>query len=230
MNVRFDPRLLARAAALAAAGAVAWSAPVRAQSFSERPYGRVSFYTTSTRFQVSGLPSPTVLSEFITTVTFRAADAESDGLDYGLDLRHAGYAAEGRAARVSIYDGWVGARLHDGAVRARVGHMWLNDLGALGSVAGALVELRWTSDAKTGTRLRVGVFGGLEPKVYELGYASRVRKMGAYVAYDGKGAERHVVGYVNVRDQSLTERSVLTFTNFVPVRDGSSCTRPPSST
>ena len=218
MNERFEPRLLARAAALAAAVALAWSAPARAQSFSERPYGRVSFYTTSTRYQVSGLPAPTVLSEFITTVTFRAPDTDTDGLDYGLDLRQAGYAAEGRPARVSIYDGWVGARLRGGAMRARVGHMWLNDLGALGSVAGALVELRRESDAKAGTRLRVGVFGGLEPKVYELGYASRVRKMGAYVAYDGKGAERHVVGYVNVRDQNLTERSVLTFTNYLPVQ------------
>ena len=218
MSERIDPRLLVRAAALVAAGALGCSAPGWAQSFSDRPYGRVSFYTTSMRYQVAGLSAPTVMSEFITTVTFRAPDNDTDGLDYGLDVRHAGYAAEGRAARVSIYDGWVGGRFADGAVRARVGHMWLNDLGALGSVAGGLVELRRTSDAKVGTRLRIGVFGGLEPKVYELGYAGSVRKLGAYVAYDGKGAERHVVGYVNVRDQNLTERSVVTVTNYVPIR------------
>ncbi len=218
MHERFQPRLLVHTAVLVAAGTLGWSAPGWAQAFSARPYGRIAFYTTSTRYQVAGLPAPTAMSEFITTVTFRAPDTDANGLDYGLDVRHAGYAAEGRSPRVSIYDGWIGGRFRDGALRARVGHMWLNDLGALGSVAGGLVELRRTSDEKAGTRLRVGVFGGLEPKVYELGYASHVRKIGGYVAYDGKGAERHVVGYVNVRDQNLTERSVVTFTNYVPVR------------
>jgi len=191
---------------------------VLAQTSSSRPYGRIAFYTTSSRYQVDGLPAPTTMSEFITTVTFRSPDDTTDGLDYGLDLRHAGYAAEERSPRVSVYDGWVGGRFRDGSVRARVGQMWLNDLGALGSVAGGFVELRRASDPDAGTGLRVGVFGGLEPRVYEFGYAPNVRKMGGYVAYDGKGARRHVVGYVNIRNQNLTERSVLSFTNYVPVR------------
>jgi len=205
------------AAILAALSALAWAAPARAQS-SSRPYGRISFYTTASRYDVDGLPAPTTMGEFITTVTFRSPDGEEHGsLDYGFDLRHAGYAAEERSPRVSIYDGWVGGRFRDGSVRARVGQMWLNDLGALGSVAGGLVELHRTSSPESGTGLRLGVFGGLEPRVYELGYAPNVRKLGGYVAYDGKGAQRHVVGYVNIRNQSLTERSVLSFTNYLPV-------------
>jgi hypothetical protein len=206
-----------KAALITALGVLAAGAPALAQTPS-RPYGRISFYTTSSRYDVEGLPAPTTMSEFITTVTFRSPDDKTNGLDYGLDLRHAGYAAEGRSPRVSIYDGWVGGQFRDGTVRARVGQMWLTDLGALGSVAGGLVELHRTSDPDGGTRLRVGVFGGLEPRVYEFGYAPNVRKLGGYVAYDGKGARRHVAGYVNVRNQSLTERSVLTFTNYVPVR------------
>jgi len=217
VNERLDRRAVVSTAALAALAVLAWATPVRAQT-SSRPYGRISFYTTSSRYDVQGLPAPTTMGEFITTVTFRSPDDNADGLDYGLDLRHAGYTAEGRSPRVSIYDGWIGGRFGDGSVRARVGQMWLNDLGALGSVAGGLVELRRPSSPEGGTGLRMGVFGGLEPRVYEFGYAPNVRKLGGYVAYDATGARRHVVGYVNVRNQSLTERSVLTFTNYVPVR------------
>jgi len=217
MNARFHLAALTRAAALVASGVLAWAAPAAAQSFSARPFGRISFYTTSMRYEVDGLAEPATMSEFITTVTFRSAEDDADGLDYGLDMRHAGYAAEERSPRVSIYDGWVGGRFRNGTVRARVGQMWLNDLGALGSVAGGLVELHRASDPERGTGVRVGVFGGLEPRVYEFGYAPNVRKLGAYVAYDGKGAQRHVAGYVNVRNQNLTERSVLSFTNYVPV-------------
>lgn len=219
MTHRLCRRSSLGAMALCSAGALVWSAPAGAQSFSTRPYGRIAFYTSSTRYDVDGLTAPTALSEFITTVTFRSPEHEDyDGLDYGLDLRHAGYSAGGRSPRVSIYDGWVGGRFRDGAVRARVGQMWLTDLGALGAVAGGFVELHRASGPGSGTGLRMGVFGGLEPRVYEFGYAPNVRKLGGYVAYDAEGARRHVVGFVNVRNQGLTERSVLTFTNYVPIK------------
>ena len=60
--------------------------------------------------------------------------------------------------------------------------------------------------------------GGLEPNIFDAGYASNVKKYGAYVAYDGAGARKHALGYVSIRQGSLTERSVLTTTNFLPVR------------
>ena len=64
--------------------------------------------------------------------------------------------------------------------------------------------------------LRFAGFGGLEPKVYEAGYVQDVKRFGGYAAFDGDALRRHVVGYVLVRDATLTERSVLSSTNYVP--------------
>jgi hypothetical protein len=69
---------------------------------------------------------------------------------------------------------------------------------------------------KRAFRLRAGVFGGLEPKILDAGYTTDIRKFGGYVALDGRGAQRHVIGLVAVRNQNLAERSVLTISNFVP--------------
>jgi hypothetical protein len=99
----------------------------------------------------------------------------------------------------------------------KAGQMWLNDLGGLGSVGGGMVEYRQTADT-TRLRWRAGGFGGVEPDIMKLGYASGVSKFGGYFALDGNGAQRSVVGYINVRNQSLTERSVLSFTNYLPVK------------
>jgi hypothetical protein len=52
----------------------------------------------------------------------------------------------------------------------------------------------------------------------DVGYVSGVKKFGGYFALDGNGAQRSVVGYVNVRNQDLTERSVISFTNYIPVK------------
>ena len=73
------------------------------------------------------------------------------------------------------------------------------------------------SDPEQG-RIRVGAFGGVEPNVLAAGYASGVRKLGAFVSYDGAGAQRDSVGYVVIRNGALTERSVLTTTNFLSMR------------
>jgi hypothetical protein len=44
-----------------------------------------------------------------------------------------------------------------------------------------------------------------------------VTKAGGYVAFDGQGAWRNVVGVVTIRDAGLTERTVLSTTNFLPL-------------
>lgn len=88
--------------------------------------------------------------------------------------------------------------------------MYLADLGALGGVGGAALE------ARTG-RVRLGIFGGLEPKGFDAGYVADVRKGGAYVAYDGERGWHDALGFVTIRDQGLAERNVLSTTNFIPV-------------
>ena len=182
-----------------------------------RPTGRVSVYVDSW----SSIPDEGVSRSFrtiITTATFRAPETESDGIDYGVDVRHSGLSGGTRPDRFSLYEGFVGARAADGHLRVRGGHLWLNDFGSLGSLAGGHVEFRQKDAAQEGIgRLRIGAFGGLEPKILDTGYYSGVKKFGVYGALDGAAGRRHSAGYVQVRDQSLTERSVLTTTNFVPV-------------
>jgi hypothetical protein len=66
----------------------------------------------------------------------------------------------------------------------------------------------------------VGAFGGLEPQILQAGYVTGIRKFGGFLAYEATGKpRRHVVGYVNIRDNGLTERSVLSTTNFIPIRN-----------
>ena len=184
---------------------------------SPRPTGRVSFFTsTSQTHEDDGTGSG--FSDFTTMASYQATDRETDGLEFGVDVRQSAYAQINRPARVSIYEGYVGSRFGGGVFRARAGHLWLNDLGALGAVAGGLLEVRQSPRRTSGIgHLRAGLFGGLEPNTYDKGYAPNVRKYGGYVSLDGKGIRRHVLGFVTVRDASLTERAVLTATNYVPV-------------
>jgi hypothetical protein len=181
-----------------------------------RPWSRVSFFTNSSRTDVDGAPS-TDFSELTTAFTYQLPDVDESGADYGVDIRYATSAPGARPDRVSIYEGFAGARLAGGTVKFRVGHVWLNDLGSLGSLAGGLFEVRQKRLQPENGRFRVGVFGGLEPNILDAGYAPHVKKFGGYLGYDGAGARRHSVGYVTVRDGSLTERSVVTTTNFLPV-------------
>lgn len=192
-----------------------------AQSFSSpstkpKPWSRVSFFANGSQTSASdGLT--TDFTELSTSFTYQLPETDDDGLDYGADIRYATYAAQSRPNRASVYEGFVGARLNGGAIRFRLGHMWLNDLGSLGSVAGGMFELRQKRRQPEDGRLRAGVFAGLEPDILDAGYAPNVRKFGAYVTYEGRAARRNSLGYVVVRDASLTERSVLTTTNFIPV-------------
>jgi hypothetical protein len=197
---------------------------------SSRPFGRVSFYSNAANAQVEGLPDRG-FGEFTTSLTFKTPDREENGFEYGIDLRHRGYQAVARPQRVSIYEGFVGARMSGGTVSARLGHLWLTDLGALGSVAGGLVELRQAAGSATRAgRLRAGAFGGLEPQVYEARYVPGVRKFGGYVALDGDHARRHVLGFVDVRHASLTERPCSRPRTSCRSAGRSSCIRPPSTT
>lgn len=182
-----------------------------------RPWGRASFYSNLSSVSVADRPT-FGSAELLSTFTYHFTDRVTDGLEYGIDLRHSRFTTAGREPRLSLYDGYVGARLMDGQLRVRAGHMWLNDLGGLGSLAGGLVEARQANTSTTvAGKWRAGFFGGLEPQLYEVGYEGGVRKMGGYLALDGTGARRHVVGFVRVRNQSLTERNALIFTNFLPL-------------
>jgi hypothetical protein len=93
--------------------------------------------------------------------------------------------------------------------------MWLTDLGGLGSVGGGMVEFAGRKQPGRG-RWRTALFGGLEPRIMEAGYVDQVTKFGGLLAYDGAGMRRHVVGFVHIRDEGVTERSVLSFTNYLP--------------
>jgi hypothetical protein len=180
-------------------------------------WARVSFFAqAASTTAADGLSSS--FTEIVTNVSAQSVQHIGNGFEYGLDARFGAYpSADERNPRTSVYDAYVGQRLMDGRLLVKAGQMWLNDLGALGSVGGGLVEYRQSADT-TRLRWRTGGFGGVEPEIMELGYASGVSKFGGYFALDGNGAQRSVVGYVNVRNQDLTERSVLSFTNYIPVK------------
>jgi hypothetical protein len=181
-----------------------------------RPSGRVAVYASGVRAsQPDG--AATAYADVMTAVSYSFLDRETDGVEYGLDLRYSAYSVAGRDPRVSIYNGFVGSRLAGGHAHLRAGHLWIDDLGGLGALAGAQIEARSGAIPDTGLgRWRGGLFGGLEPDVYTLGYGDGVRKMGGYAVLEGARGRRHVAGYVNVHNGEITERSVLSVANFVP--------------
>ncbi|HET8773757.1 MAG TPA: hypothetical protein VFP80_08200, partial [Thermoanaerobaculia bacterium] len=178
--------------------------------------GRLTFFGT---FQHSSFDNGTSrdFSEFSTAVVYRSQIGEdAGGLEYALDLRSTAYpSSEERDPRTRIYDAWAGGRIANGHLTLRAGQMWLHELGALGSVGGVMAEYRGHETAVG--RLRAGLFGGAEPKSFDTGFVTDVKKGGAWIALDGRGMRRHVLGYVTTRNSSLTERSVLSTTNFLPL-------------
>lgn len=182
-----------------------------------RPTGRISVFVDSWSRSPDEGDSQS-FRNIITNASLRAPEGDGAGVEYGVDVRHSGLSGGTRPERFSLYEGFVGGRTAGGHLRMRAGHVWLADLGALGSVAGGHVEAsRGRPTSTGGTRIRFGAFGGLEPRIMDAGYAGGVRKFGAYGALDGDAGRRHSAGYVQVRDQSLVERSVVTLMNFVPV-------------
>ncbi len=156
-------------------------------------------------------------SEVIATLSLYPERGSSSSFEYGLDTRVATYPdSEGRDERVSIYEAWVGFRSTSDTLKLRLGQMRLHDLGGLGSVGGLWAEVR-TRNVSSFGQWRFGLFAGLEPKIREAGYVEDLEKGGAYVALDGSHGRRHVLGWVTIRNQSLTERSVVVFNNFIPV-------------
>ena len=198
---------------LAAASAPAWAQTTPPPP---RPSGRVSFYTTADMRRPDGAEASTGF-EFATSFTFRTPDIDDSGLEAGVDLRHTGYSVAGRPQRMSIYDGFAGVRLGArGQFRMRAGHMWLPDLGTAGALAGGLVEYR-SKPSGSPNRWLAGAFMGAEPLGYATGYAPGVTKYGGYVALEKGYLERHVVGFATIKDGGLTERSMLSVTNYIPV-------------
>jgi hypothetical protein len=190
-----------------ASGAVAQTRPA---------WGRVALFGNGATTTRDEGPTST-LGELIANITFESATGDDVRFDYRADIRLAGYAGEGdRDPRVSLYDAYAGVRLRGGTIGIRGGQMWLTDLGGLGSVGGGMVEFAQRR-RPGGSRWRAALFGGLEPRIMEAGYVDHVTKFGGLVAYDGAGMRRHVVGFVHIRDEGVTERSVLSFTNFLPL-------------
>jgi hypothetical protein len=192
---------------------LAAAAPVSAQA--PRPYGRLSIYVTGDQRSPKEGESSTGV-ETATALTFRTPEVDSRGFEAAIDLRHTRYGGVDRPQRVSLFDGFAGARLGGrGQLRLRAGHMWLSDLGTAGSLAGGLVEFRG-APAGADDRFVAGVFGGAEPMGYETGYAPGVRKYGGYAALESGFLRRHVVGFANIRQGSITQRSMLTVANYIP--------------
>lgn len=180
-----------------------------------RPDARVSFFLTSARRSPNDGEARNDF-DFATAVTFKTPEVDGPGLDAGIDLRHTAYAGTARPQRVSLYNGFAGARLGGrGQVRLRAGHMWLPDLGTAGALAGGLGEYR-SAPSGAKSRLVAGIFAGTEPLGYEGGYAPGVRKVGGYAALESGFLRRHVVGFANITQSGITERSLLTVTNYIP--------------
>jgi hypothetical protein len=200
-------------AVLAVLGMLAVAAELLAQT--PKPWGRVSFMADGTSASDNGSSLPG-FTEVVGSFTFAAPYSTKDGADYRFDVRSAAYpSTDNRPSRTSIYDAYVGYRFAGGSWLVRGGQMWLNDLGGLGSIGGAMVEYS-VKTAGVFQRLRFGAFGGAEPKVLDAGYVSNVVKAGGYVALERNGSWRNVVGFVTIRNSGLTERSVLTMTNLMP--------------
>jgi len=156
-------------------------------------------------------------SELIATFSLYSDNRQDGVFEYGLDTRIATYpSSDNRDERVSIYEAWVGLRTRSGRWTLKLGQLWLRDLGGLGSVGGLYGEYHARGSSTFG-RFRFGGFAGLEPKIRDAGFVENVTKGGVYAAVDGSHGRRHILGWTMIRNDDLTERSVVTFSNFVPV-------------
>lgn len=206
----------ARALLLAALSAVALGAAPRARAQSSWGFGQVSLFGSFQQTsRTDGGPNYT-FSEISANVALASKPADDGGWEYALDARGAEYPSSQQTNRMSLYNAWVGGRTSGGRFGLRAGQMWLNDLGGLGSVGGVAFEAQPFA-ASGAWRFRLGFFGGLEPDLYQVGYISGVKKFGGYAALDGDRGWKNVLGYVQIRDQNVTERSVATMLNFIPI-------------
>jgi len=209
MTARRKTLLMVVAALLGAA----YAGPVLATG-GGGPSGRFSLFGSwaSRRYLDSGSSD---LTELITTMSLHSG-SDDNGLEWAVDGRVATFPSSDREQRISLYEAWAGWRSPSGLLHLRAGQLWINELGALGSLGGAQVELRFHGRSRS-SAWRTGVFAGLEPEIADAGYTPDVKKGGAYLALDGTGGRRHVLGWIGIQHGGLTERSVLVFNNFVPV-------------
>lgn len=193
--------------------AIAAAAPARAQSLPG--WGRVSLFgmMQSVKYEDGTTRN---FSELSGGITIRSKSADDGGIEYGVDARASTYPGSGRDSQSNVYEAWVGGKSKGGVWTLRLGQMYLTDLGALGSFGGLMAEVRIPGSTPLG-RVRFGLFGGLEPKYFDIGFAPDVKKAGVWAALDGEVNRHHVLGWVIVKNASLTERSVVTMTNFVPI-------------
>jgi hypothetical protein len=200
-------RLMRRHLAILAAF-VAWGAPAAAQSALD--WGRVTLFGQVMRSK-NDVGTTSDYNELTGSITLHTPPRGADGVEFSIDARGSEYpSVANRDPRLTVYDAWVGGRIAGGQLAVRLGQMYLNDLGSLGGVGGLALETR------TG-KFRFGLFGGLEPKGFDAGYVADVKKGGVYGAYDGERGWRDALGFVTIRNQGLTERNVLSTTNFIPV-------------
>ena len=179
------------------------------------PRGRFALFTSwSQRSWDGGAESD--FTEIIANLSLHSGDAPGSTFEYVLDTRVATYPSTARDERVSLYEAYVGVHSRDRSWNFRLGQMWLHELGGLGSVGGLFAEYRQPTTSAWG-RWRFGLFAGYELATYDLEYLTDVQKGGVYAALDGDHGRQHVLGYVRVRYQGLTERAVVVFSNFIPV-------------
>ncbi|OGD36653.1 MAG: hypothetical protein A2V45_04685 [Candidatus Aminicenantes bacterium RBG_19FT_COMBO_58_17] len=192
---------------------------IQARADINRRWGRVSLFALAAQRSQPGGEN-NLFTELVGTLMFRSSVGEDGGFEYAIDSRFAGYpSTEGRSQRVSIFDAHVGWWTKSRTFGFRAGQVWLDALGALGSLGGVVAEVRPFRNLPLGIgEMRLGGFWGFEPKIMEAGYVSNVNKFGGYLAIEGAAARRHVLGYVNIRNQGLTERSVLVFSNYLPIK------------
>ena len=158
------------------------------------PYGRVALFGNVTQLTRTDL-SKSTLSQWSAALTLHSASNLDGGVEYAVDYRGSQYIASSRDNLNSLYNAYVGARTPGGAFGVRIGQMWLDELGSLGSVGGVYLSLAQRNPTSIG-RFRLGLFGGVEPKVQQIGYFDKVRKAGAFVALDGNDALRSVLGFL----------------------------------
>ena len=172
--------------------------------------GRLSLFTSGSSFKNPDGTS-TSYNDLVSYFSLSSPYSRETGLEYGIDLRTAAYPGmEGRPTRFSLYNAWVGQKTKSFAIRG--GQMWINELGSLGSIGGAHFYFKRN-------HFRVGGFGGLEPEILSAGYTTGVRKYGGYITLDSEKGRSNSVGYVMIRNEGLTERSVVVFTNYIPAAD-----------
>jgi len=213
---RFDSRLPLRRVGIqliTLSALLLCATQVAAQAIPAR--GRFALFTTLSERRQGGGPSSD-FTELISMITFHSDPNPGDLFEFSVDARIATYPSSERDERVSLYEAYVGLHTRNQSWSLRLGQMWLHELGGLGSVGGLFAEYRKPGQTSWG-RWRFGLFAGLELARYDLEYLQDIEKGGVFVALDGAHGRQHTLGYVLVRNHGLTERAVVSFSNFIPV-------------